>query len=34
MTSNRRATRRFGGDTPGLLEDPAGNERVLWDSLR
>jgi para-nitrobenzyl esterase len=30
----RRATRRFGGDTPGILDDPAGDERVLWDGLR
>ena len=30
----RRATRRFGGDTPGILDDPAGDERALWDGLR
>ncbi|MEY2424446.1 MAG: para-nitrobenzyl esterase, partial [Actinomycetota bacterium] len=29
-----RATRRFGGDTPGMLDDPNGAERVLWDGLR
>jgi para-nitrobenzyl esterase len=30
----RRATRRFGSDTPGLLEDPAGDERLLWEGIR
>jgi para-nitrobenzyl esterase len=30
----RRATRRFGGATPGVLDDPAGDERELWDGLR
>jgi para-nitrobenzyl esterase len=29
-----RTTMRFGSDTPGLLNDPAGNERELWDGLR
>ena len=29
-----RTTRRFGSDTPGLLEDPAGDERALWDGIR
>jgi para-nitrobenzyl esterase len=32
--TTRRATRRFGGDTPGILDDPAGDERALWDGLR
>ena len=32
--TNRRATRRFGGDTPGVLDDPAGDERALWEGLR
>ena len=32
--TTRRATRRFGSDTPGILEDPAGDERALWDGLR
>jgi para-nitrobenzyl esterase len=31
---DRRATLRFGGDTPGLLDDPAGDERVLWEGVR
>jgi para-nitrobenzyl esterase len=31
---DRRATRRFGGDSPGTHEDPAGGERLLWDGLR
>jgi para-nitrobenzyl esterase len=30
----RRATRRFGGATPGVLEDPHGDERELWSGLR
>jgi para-nitrobenzyl esterase len=32
--TDRRATRRFGGTTPGVLDDPAGDERQLWDGLR
>ncbi|MEY2417667.1 MAG: para-nitrobenzyl esterase [Actinomycetota bacterium] len=32
--TTRRATRRFGSDTPGMLDDPAGDERVLWDGVR
>jgi carboxylesterase type B len=31
---DRRATRRFGGATPGILDDPAGDERELWAGLR
>jgi para-nitrobenzyl esterase len=31
---DRRATRRFGGATPGILDDPAGDERELWSDLR
>jgi para-nitrobenzyl esterase len=31
---DRRVTRRFGGATPGVLEDPSGDERELWDGLR
>ncbi|HVV37801.1 MAG TPA: carboxylesterase family protein [Acidimicrobiales bacterium] len=31
---DRRATRRFGSDTPGLLDDPAGDERALWEGIR
>jgi para-nitrobenzyl esterase len=30
----RRATRRLGGATPGILDDPAGDERQLWSALR
>jgi para-nitrobenzyl esterase len=32
--TDRRATRRLGGATPGLLEDPNGDERELWAGLR
>jgi para-nitrobenzyl esterase len=32
--ADRRATRRFGGDAPGTHDDPHGDERHLWDSLR
>jgi para-nitrobenzyl esterase len=32
--AERRATRRFGGATPGVLDDPAGDERELWAELR
>jgi para-nitrobenzyl esterase len=31
---DRRATRRFGGADPGVLDDPNGEERALWDGLR
>jgi para-nitrobenzyl esterase len=31
---DRRATRRFGGATPGVLDDPHGDERELWSGLR
>lgn len=31
---DRRATRRFGGATPGILDDPSGDERELWAGLR
>ncbi|MDQ2650694.1 MAG: carboxylesterase family protein, partial [Actinomycetota bacterium] len=30
----RRATRRFGGATPGVLDDPRGDERELWAGVR
>jgi para-nitrobenzyl esterase len=29
-----RATRRFGGDDPGVHDDPHGDERELWATLR
>jgi para-nitrobenzyl esterase len=31
---DRRATRRFGGPTPGTRDDPSGDERALWDGRR
>ncbi|HUR76599.1 MAG TPA: carboxylesterase family protein [Acidimicrobiales bacterium] len=31
---DERVTRRFGGDMPGELQDPAGDERLLWDGVR
>jgi hypothetical protein len=32
--ADRRATMDFGDDTNQVLDDPAGDERRLWDGVR